>query len=151
MKVLKKPADLLPLVGEEIGASSWLTIDQPMIDAFAHATGDLQWIHVDVDRAAREMPGGRTIAHGYLIVSLLPRLAPEILTVEQRSRSINYGSNKVRFTNTVPVGSAIRLKQKIAAAEPVKGGVRVNWDCTMEIQGSDRPALVAETISVIYD
>ncbi len=151
MMVLDRPADLLPLVGKEIGASDWLTIDQPMIDAFAHATGDLQWIHVDVERAAREMPGGRTIAHGYLIVSLLPRLAPGILTIQQRSRSINYGSNKVRFTNTVPVGSAIRLKQKIAAAEAVKGGVRVNWDCTIEIQGADRPALVAETISVIYD
>lgn len=151
MKVVNGPSDLLALVGEDIGASNWLVIDQPMIDAFAHATGDLQWIHIDVERAAREMPGGRTIAHGYLILSLLPRLAPEILRIEHRSRSINYGSNKVRFTNTVPVGSSVRLRQKIAAAEAVKGGVRVNWDCTMEIEGAERPALVAETISVLYD
>lgn len=151
MKVVSGPSELLQLAGQDLGASGWLAIDQQMIDAFAHATGDLQWIHVDVERASRELPGGRTIAHGYLILSLLPRLAPEILRIENRSRSINYGSNKVRFTNVVPVGSSVRLRQKIAAAEAVKGGVRVHWECTMELEGAERPAFVAETISVIYD
>lgn len=151
MITVETPADLLPLVGREIGASDWLTIDQPMIDAFAHATGDLQWIHLDEERAAREMPGGRTIAHGYLILSLLPRLAPQILTIARHSRSINYGANKIRFLNAVPVGSTVRLRQKIAAAEAVTGGTKVIWDCTVDIRGAERPALVAELISVAYD
>src|SRR5712664_582484 len=90
------PKDLLKLVGTELGPSEWVTVDQSMIDKFAEATGDHQWIHVDVERAKREMPGGRTIAHGYLTLSLLPRLVPQLLKVEKRKRGINYGSNKVR-------------------------------------------------------
>src|SRR5216117_4502248 len=134
------PKDLLPLVGRELGPSEWITVDQPTIDKFADATGDHQWIHVDVERAKREMPGGKTIAHGYLTLSLVPRLAATLVTVTKRSRGINYGSNKVRFTSPVPAGSRIRLRQRIANAEPVSGGVRVTSEMTVEVEGQGRPA-----------
>src|SRR5947199_1532888 len=101
------PKDLLPLVGRELGPSEWITVDQPMIDKFADATGDHQWIHVDVARAKKEMPGGKTIAHGYLTLSLVPRLAATLTRVKKRSRGVNYGSNKVRFINPVPAGARI--------------------------------------------
>lgn len=151
MLKIASPSAFRDLAGEEIGVSDWLTVDQGMIDAFAEATGDRQWIHVDTARAAREMPGGKTIAHGYLLLSLIPRLAPEIFTVEKRSRSLNYGTNKVRFTCPVPSGARIRLRQAVAAAEPIEGGIRLIMRSTMELEGQDRPALVAETISLIYD
>ena len=151
MMTVAYPQDLKDHVGKEIGVSSWVTVDQEMIDKFADATGDHQWIHVDVERATRELPTKGTIAHGYLTLSLIPRLASEIMTVENRSRGINYGSNKVRFTGMVPAGSRVRLRQKIDAVEDVKGdGVRVISTCTMEVEGSDRPALVAETIGISY-
>src|SRR5713226_2250765 len=117
-----KPQDLAQHVGKDLGPSDWITVDQPMIDKFAEATGDHQWIHVDVERAKREMPGGKTIAHGYLTLSLVPRMAATLVKVEKRKRGINYGSNKVRFTNTVPAGSRIRLHQRIANVEEVSGG-----------------------------
>ena len=145
------PQDLKEYVGKEVGVSSWVTVNQEMIDKFADATGDHQWIHVDVERAKRELPTKNTIAHGYLTLSLIPRLASELMTVENRSRGINYGSNKVRFTGMVPAGSRVRLRQQIDAVEDVKGdGVRVISTCTMEVEGSDRPALVAETIGISY-
>src|SRR6266852_9930911 len=108
MLELERPSDLAQFVGKEIGVSDWFTVDQAIIDKFADATGDYQWIHVDVERAKREMPGGKTIAHGYLTLSLVPRLAQTIVKVTAVSRGVNYGSNKVRFTNTVPAGSRIR-------------------------------------------
>src|ERR1700694_540210 len=118
----ESPQDLLQLVGRELGPSEGMTVDQAMIDKFADATGDHQWIHVDVERAKREMPGGKTIAHGYLTLSLVPRLAQTIYRVKNRSRGLNYGSNRIRFTGQVPAGSRIRLRQKIKAVEPVDGG-----------------------------
>lgn len=151
MLKIASPSAFADLAGEEIGVSDWLEVDQGIINAFAEATGDRQWIHVDTARAAREMPGGKTIAHGYLLLSLIPRLAPEIFTVEKRSRSLNYGTNKVRFTSPVPSGARIRLRQAVAAAEPIEGGIRLIMTSTMELEGQDRPALVAETISLIYD
>src|SRR5712692_4611514 len=113
MLKVETPKDLLGLVGRELGPSEWITVDQAMIDKFADATGDHQWIHEDVERAKREMPGGKTIAHGYLTLSLVPRLASTLVKVSQVSRGLNYGSNKVRFTNAVPAGSRIRLRQRI--------------------------------------
>src|SRR6267142_5132526 len=112
MLELERPGDLAQYVGKEIGVSDWFTVDQAIIDKFADATGDHQWIHVDVERAKREMPGGKTIAHGYLTLSLVPRLAQTLVKVTQVSRGVNYGSNKVRFTSTVPAGSRIRLTQQ---------------------------------------
>ena len=148
---VEKPQDLAQHVGKDLGPSDWITVDQPMIDKFAEATGDHQWIHVDVERAKREMPGGKTIAHGYLTLSLVPRLASTLVKVSQVSRGVNYGSNKVRFTSTVPAGSRIRLHQKIVKVEPVEGnGVRVTSEVKMEVEGQERPALVAEIMGIRY-
>jgi acyl dehydratase len=145
------PQDLAQHVGKDLGPSDWMTVDQAMIDKFAEATGDHQWIHVDVERAKREMPGGKTIAHGYLTLSLVPRLAQGLVKVTQVSRGVNYGSNKVRFTNTVPAGSRIRLHQRIVKVEPVEGNaVRVTSEVKVEIEGQERPALVAEIMGIRY-
>jgi acyl dehydratase len=148
---LEMPKDVLEHVGTELGPSQWLTVTQEMIDTFAEATGDHQWIHVDVERAKREMPGGKTIAHGYLTLSLLPRLAPTLMTIAKRRRGLNYGSNKIRFISPVPAGGRIRLRQKLVKAEPVEDdGIRITSQMTIEVEGSERPAMVAETISVVY-
>jgi len=150
MLELETPNDVAQHLGRELGPSEWMTVDQPMIDKFADATGDHQWIHVDVERAQREMPGGRTIAHGYLTLSLVPRLAATLMRVKKRSRGLNYGSNKVRFINPVPAGARIRLRQRIANVEPLPDGIRITSQMTVEIEGQDKPALVAEIISVQY-
>jgi len=151
MLKVEKPSDLLQHVGETLGPSEWLTVTQEMIDKFADATGDHQWIHVDVERAKKEMPGGKTIAHGYLTLSLLPRLAPTLMKVEKRRRGLNYGSNKVRFTAPVPAGARIRLKQKLVKVEPVEdNGFRITSEMTMEVEGNTRPAMVAETLGIVY-
>jgi acyl dehydratase len=151
MLEVDRVADLAPYVGQALGTSGWVTINQKMIDTFADATGDHQWIHVDVQRAKREMPEGRTIAHGYLTLSLLPRLAADVSRIRQRSRVINYGANRVRFTAPVPSGSRVRLRQVLKQFEPVEGGVRLTYESTIEIEGGPRPALVAETLSLVYD
>ena len=109
MLEIETPAEIVAYVGQELGTSPWLTVDQAMIDKFAEVTGDDQWIHVDVERAKREMPDGRTIAHGYLTISLIPKLLRHIWQVKRRSRSINYGSNKIRFLT--PVQSARRTRK----------------------------------------
>ena len=151
MLKVEKPQDLLQHVGEELGPSEWLTVTQEMIDKFADATGDHQWIHVDVERAKKEMPGGKTIAHGYLTLSLLPQLAPTLMKVEKRGRGLNYGSNRVRFTVPVPAGARVRLRQKLVKVEPVEdNGFRVTSEMTMEVEGNSRPAMVAETLGIIY-
>ena len=151
MLEVEKPADMKTHIGKQIGTSEWVTVDQPMIDKFAEATGDHQWIHVDVERAKREMPGGKTIAHGYLTLSLLPRLAPTLMKIEKRKRGINYGSNKVRFISPVPAGSRVRLRQRLVNAEETKdGGLRITSEMTIEVEGSERPAMVAETMGVVY-
>jgi acyl dehydratase len=151
MLKVEKPQDLLQHVGQELGPSEWLTVTQEMIDKFADATGDHQWIHVDVERAKKEMPGGKTIAHGYLTLSLLPRLAPTLMKVEKRRRGLNYGSNRVRFTAPVPAGARVRLRQKLVKVEPVEdNGFRVTSEMTMEVEGNSRPAMVAETLGIIY-
>jgi acyl dehydratase len=148
---VERPADLAQYVGQEIGVSDWFTVDQVLIDKFADATGDHQWIHVDVERAKRELPGGKTIAHGYLTLSLVPRLGQTLYRVKRRSRGLNYGSNRVRFTGQVPAGSRIRLRQKIKSVDPVDGGVRITSENTVEVEGASRPALVAETISMQFE
>lgn len=151
MHVVKSIDAVKDLVGKEVGVSDWVLIDQNRINAFADATGDHQWIHVDVERAKREMPGGKTIAHGYLTLSLLPMMMAQIMRFENVSRGINYGSDKVRFTNTVPVDSRVRARQKVVEAEPVRGnGMKVKNEVTVEIEGQERPACVAEVISVVY-
>ena len=141
-------ADLPGLVGQETGVSDWLEITQERVNQFAEATGDHQWIHVDVERATREIGG--PIAHGYLTLSLIPFLSAKLMRVSGVTRGINYGSDKVRFTNMVKVGKRIRLRQKLLSAEPKAGGMQLKNECTIEIEGEDRPACVAETISIVY-
>jgi acyl dehydratase len=141
-------ADLESIVGQEVGVSAWHEITQTQVNKFAEATGDHQWIHVDVDRATREIGG--PIAHGYLTLSLLPMLSSQVMKVEGVQRGINFGSNKVRFTNMVPVGSRVRLKQKCLSVEPRAGGKQVTMESTIEIEGKDRPACVAESIGILY-
>jgi len=149
--LVMKFGELDQYVGKELGVSKWVEIDQKRINTFAEATGDFQWIHIDVERAGKEMPGGKTIAHGYLTLSLIPMLGAEISRVDGVSRGINYGSNKVRFTNMVPVGSKVRARQTLKSAEPVKGGgIQMTNEITIEIEGQERPACVAETISILY-
>ncbi len=151
MRVIEYPKDMKDHIGEEFGVSEWVDVDQPMIDKFAEATGDHQWIHVDPERARTEMPGGKTIAHGFLTLSLVPRLGATIWSVKHRSRGLNYGLNKLRFTAPVPVDSRVRLKQTLMAADDVKNdGIRLTFENVVEIDGQDTPALVAESLSIIY-
>lgn len=140
--------ELPGLVGQEIGVSDWLEMTQDRVNRFADATGDHQWIHVDVERATKEL--GAPIAHGFLIVSLIPVLSKNIVNYKGVSRGINYGSNKVRFTNVVPVGSRIRMRVKLLSAEQRAGAYQLINQCTIEVEGQDRPACVAENISLIY-
>jgi len=140
--------DLPGLAGQEIGVSDWVEISQQRVNTFAEATGDFQWIHVDVERAEREMGG--TIAHGYLTLSLLPHLGATIMQIDGVARGINYGSDKVRFVNMVKVGKRVRLREKLLAAEPKAGGLQLRKECTIEIEGEPKPACVAETITILY-
>ena len=140
--------DLETLVGQDVGASNWHEITQSQVNKFAEATGDQQWIHVDVARATKEL--GHPIAHGYLTLSLVPMLGAQIMKVDGVTRGINFGCNKVRFTNMVPVGSRVRLKQKCLKVEPRAGGKQMTMESTIEIEGQDRPACVAETIGITY-
>jgi acyl dehydratase len=149
MKTIKY-ADIAKHVGEELGVSEWVKIDQERVNKFADATGDHQWIHIDVERAKRELPTKGTIAHGYLTLSLIPMLASQISRIDGASRGINYGSNKVRFTNMVPTGARVRARQKLIAAEPKSGGMQMTNEVTIEIEGQDRPACVAETIGLVF-
>lgn len=151
MLTVESPGAMKALVGQELGVSNWMTIDQERINKFAEATGDFQSIHVDVERAKTEMPGGKTIAHGFLTLSLVAGLGGETHDIKNRSRGINYGSNKVRFTSPVPVGSRVRLRQKLLKVEDIAGGVRLFYENQIEIEASDRPALIAETIALAYD
>ena len=125
MIVVERPADMKAHIGQELGVSEWVKVDQTMIDKFADATGDHQWIHVDIERAKKEMPDGKTIAHGFLTLSLVAGLGGETHEITKRSRGINYGSNKVRFTSPVPVGARVRLRQKLLKVEDIPGGVRL--------------------------
>jgi acyl dehydratase len=138
------------LVGTHLGYSDWITITQEQVDQFADATGDRQWIHVDPERATRESPFGGPIAHGYLTLSLLPSLMPRILEITGFRMGVNYGTEKVRFPSPVPVGSRIRAGATLDSATPFEGGVQMNVTVTVEIEGADKPAMVATTVSRRY-
>lgn len=145
-RVFATPDDLFGAVGEEVGVSEWMIVDQERIDRFAEATGDHQWIHVDPVRAA-EGPFGSTIAHGYLTLAATNKFMPEILRVEGISMGINYGVNKVRFPHPVAVDSRIRGRATITSCEEIEGGVQVVITMYVEVDGIDRPACVCETVS----
>ncbi len=139
------------MAGQEIGASDWLTVDQRTIDAFAETTGDRQWIHVDAARAKTESRYGRTIAHGFLTLSLLSRLSHEAVEVRgDFGMRINYGLNRVRFPAPVPEGSRVRARLTLQALEDIPGGHQIVWLVTVDVEGSDKPALVAEWLIRMY-
>ena len=142
-------ASLKERVGEELAVGEWFTVDQATIDKFADATGDHQWIHIDRERAAKG-PFGTTIAHGFLTLSLLPRLAASALEIGDVRMGVNYGLNRVRFPAPVPSGSRIRAHLKLLSYEPLDGGAQLVMEVTMERDGGDKPVCVAETVSRRY-
>lgn len=137
-------------VGTHLGYSDWHTITQKQIDLFAEATGDHQWIHTDPERA-KDGPFGTTIAHGYLTLSLLPQLVWQVYSIEGLTMAVNYGSNKVRYPSPVPVDSRVRAGVELVALDRGPGGSRATIRVTIERDGGDKPACVAETVSVLAD
>ncbi|MDV2478411.1 MaoC family dehydratase [Rhodococcus zopfii] len=150
MRVFQGIAEIEAAVGQHLGYSEWLEITQERVNTFADATGDHQWIHVDPERAASG-PYGTTIAHGYLTLSLLPVLGSQIFTVEGLKMRINYGSNKVRFPAPVPVGSKIRAGVTVTSVERTAKGANLIVSYTVEVDGGDKPALIAETVAVLVE
>ncbi len=149
-RIVRTIDDAKALIGQEVGVSDWVTVDQARINQFATATDDHQWIHTDTARAAREMPGGQTIAHGYLLLSLLPALMDTLVEMPTLQRAINYGLNKVRFKNPVPAGSRVRLRSVLLQAQKRAGALQVILENTLEIEGQPKPACVAEVIALYF-
>ena len=139
--------ELKRLIGKEVAVTDWLIVSQERIDAFAGATEDHQWIHVDRERAARESPYGTTVAHGFLSLSLLPHLLGQAVEIQAMRLGINYGLNRVRFTGPVPAGSRVRARFRLAAVEDIDRGVQVTWNVTVEREGEAKPVLVAEWLT----
>ena len=147
MKVITSIDDAIASVGQELGVSEWQEIDQDRINAFADATGDHQWIHIDTERAKKESPYGQTIAHGFLTLSMIPLLTKDNYRVENAKMAINYGSNTVRFIAAVPSGGRIRARSELIDAAKVDDNtVNLTVKNTIELEGSSKPAAVAETI-----
>jgi acyl dehydratase len=143
--------ELENIKGQDLGHSDWMAIEQDRINQFADATGDHQWIHLDAEKAARELPTKSTIAHGFLSLSLIVPLAAQVWSITGAKMMINYGLNKVRFINMVPVGSKVRLGVKISEVNKLdNGGTQVISEATLEIDGQDKPAYVAESIMVAF-
>ena len=137
-------------LGLEVAVSDWVTITQERINLFAEATGDHQWIHIDPERAANESPFGTTIAHGFLTLSLVPYLKGECIEFTGVKMGVNYGTNRVRFMAPVKVNSKLRGRFKLMSVEPIKGGVQMVWECTLELEGLEKPACIAELVSRAY-
>jgi len=151
MRVFANFEELKGAVGSEVGVSEWVLVSQERIDRFAEATGDDQWIHVDVERARRELPYHNTIAHGLLTLALLPSFFKTVLRIEGLQSSLNYGSDRIRYMTPVPAGS--RLRGRIAVADTFdvpRNGLRVTYRTTVELEGSERPACVANTIALHF-
>jgi len=155
MRTIATLEELESLQGQEVAVSDWIEITQHQVNLFADATGDHQWIHVDVERAKRESPFGAPVAHGFLTLSLLPQFMHNALKFENTKVAVNYGLNRVRFTSPVPVGSRLRARiklQKVERLDPLPNapelvGGQAYWDVTIEREGSDRPVCVAESIT----
>jgi len=148
--VVEAPSELLALDGADLGVTDWVPVTQEQVDLFADATGDHQWIHVDVERATRESPFGGPIAHGYLTLSLVNLFLPQLLEVRGASMGVNVGLDKVRFPSPVPTGSNLRGRGQVVAVEEAKGGVQITVRVTVEIEGADKPACVADTVSRFF-
>ena len=149
MKTITGLDELKAMIGQTIGPSDWLTVTQEMIDGFAKVTGDNQWIHVDVERARIESPAGTTIAHGFLVLSLIGSLQPGIYTVRSR-QTLNYGIEKLRFLNMVRSGARIRLSEQIQSVEDTGKGHRTTSRVTIEVEGEERPAVVADLVFLYF-
>jgi len=141
-------SELPGLAGTDLPVSGWHLVDQEHINRFAEATGDRQWIHVDVERAERELGG--TVAHGFLTLSMLPALSAETLSFTGVSRRVNYGFDKLRFTGVVKAGSRVRLAHRLTKVEPKAGGLAFTRDCRVEIKNEERPALICEWIVLVF-
>ncbi len=150
MKVIRSIDDAKALEGEEVGLSDWIVIDQHRIDQFAEATADHQWIHVDTERAAREMPNGKTIAHGYLTLALIPALTSNFVEVVNLERAINFGLNKARFYSPVPVGAKLRARATVLQARRRAGALLLTSEVRIEVEGERKPACVAETLGMYF-
>ena len=137
-------------LGLEVAVSDWVTITQERINLFADATGDHQWIHINPERAAKESPFGATIAHGFLTLSLVPFLKGECIEFTGVKMGVNYGTNRVRFMAPVKVNSKLRGRFKLMSVEQIKGGAQMVWECTLEMQGLEKPACIAELVSRAY-
>jgi acyl dehydratase len=150
MHTIKSIEDAKKLEGEEVGVSDWVVIDQHRIDQFAEATGDYQWIHVDTERAAKEMPNGKTIAHGYLTLALIPALTGNFVEVRNLARAINFGLNKVRFYAPVTVGAKLRARATVLQARRRGGALLLTSETRLEVEGERKPACVAETLGMYF-
>lgn len=147
---IERLQDLQQRIGEEIAISDWLAITQERVNLFAEATGDHQWIHVDVERANKESPFGGPIAHGYLTLSLLAKFSQDSIKIGNVRMGVNYGSNRVRFTSPVRVGKSVRARFKLAAYDEIAGGAQLTWNATVDIDGGDKPACIVEMLSRWY-
>ena len=146
MKTFQTLSELAACVGQEVAVSDWITITQQQVNLFAEATSDHQWIHVDLEKAAAG-PFGGTIAHGFLTLSLLPKFFESSFEITGSRMGVNYGLNKVRFMAPVPVGSRLRARMKLQAAEPIdKDGLQMSWEVTVEHEGAAKPVCVAESL-----
>lgn len=143
-------AELPSLVGQEVAVSGWFTVGQERIAAFAEATEDRQWIHLDPERCARESPFGAPVAHGFLSLSLLPAMLESALRIEGMRMGLNYGLNRVRFPAPLPSGSRVRGRWTLAACEPIEGGVQLSWAVTVESEGGARPVCAADFLVRAY-
>ncbi len=150
MRVIKSIEDAKALEGEEIGLSDWVVVDQTRIDQFAEATADYQWIHVDTERAAKELPSGTTIAHGYLTLSLIPALSAKFIEFENLARVVNFGANKVRFYTPVPAGSRVRARATGIQARRRGGALLLTSEVRIEVEGENKPACVAEILGMYF-
>jgi acyl dehydratase len=150
MKIFQNLDELPPLVGQDVAQSAWITITQEQVNLFAEATGDHQWIHVDVEKA-KAGPFGAPIAHGFLTLSLIPTFFASAMDIRNSRMGVNYGLNKVRFTSPVPVGSRLRANLKLLACDPIdNGGMQMAWQVTVEREGVDKPVCIAESLSRRY-
>jgi len=150
MKTFASLAELPPLVGQEVAVSDWITVTQEQVNLFAEATGDHQWIHVDVEKA-KAGPFGAPIAHGFLTLSMLPRFFENAMEIHNTRMGVNYGLNKVRFTSPVPVGSRLRARMTLQSCDAIdNGGMQMAWLVTVEREGAEKPACVAESLTRRY-
>ena len=150
-RILNGSTELKAAIGEHLGYSDWMEITQERVNQFAEATGDHQWIHIDVERAKQESPFGGPIAHGYLTLSLAPVLLPQVVIATGFSMGVNYGCNKVRFMSPVPVGAKLRMSATVLTVDDIAGGVQTTYQLTFETEGSAKPSCVAEVIFRAYE